>query len=369
MSYYGIKSILIIYLTYFLRIQDSIAVILFHMHTVITYLAPLVGATIADSYWGKYKTIKITAFIYVIGTFINSISAIPYGDLYNDSQTKILNAVVHILALIIMASGTGGIKPCIASFGGDQFNIQTETGRKQQNFFFDTFYFLLSIASVLALLLAPYLRTSTCGVFGTEDSCYFLAFIIPAGFMCVAISLLIFGNYQNYYIKLPPSGNNILFEGIKCFWYGVTGKTPEIDQVDLSLEPKDHQEKYKNSGKLPWIYGAYGKVENWIIRDVYYVLKTCLLVLPLCIFWAGFDLQGSRWTLQLVRMDGYLFGDALHLLPAQANLVNIGLILILIPISNLVCFLINSCFGRNVCTNLRKVAVGMVFTIDGCRSG
>ena len=37
------------------------------------------------------------------------------------------------------------------------------------------------------------------------------------------------------------------------------------------------------------------------------------MFLPMPLFWAAYDQQGSRWTLQAVRMNGYLT-DTLHLL-------------------------------------------------------
>ena len=42
------------------------------------------------------------------------------------------------------------------------------------------------------------------------------------------------------------------------------------------------------------------------IEDVRVVLKVLTLFLPLPVFWALFDQQGSRWTLQAILMDGQL---------------------------------------------------------------
>ena len=38
------------------------------------------------------------------------------------------------------------------------------------------------------------------------------------------------------------------------------------------------------------------------------VYNVAFMMLPLPIFWALFDQQGSRWTLQAARMDGNFFG-------------------------------------------------------------
>ena len=36
----------------------------------VCYFTPLIGAVVADSYWGKFKTIFILSIVYVIGMFL-----------------------------------------------------------------------------------------------------------------------------------------------------------------------------------------------------------------------------------------------------------------------------------------------------------
>ena len=80
------------------------------------------------------------------------------------------------------------------------------------------------------------------------------------------------------------------------------------------------------------------------------------MFLPMPLFWAAYDQQGSRWTLQAVRMNGYLT-ETLHLLPDQALIINPILILIFIPVFNYVYKLLEKCITL---TTLRKQNVGMV---------
>ena len=60
-------------------------------------------------------------------------------------------------------------------------------------------------------------------------------------------------------------------------------------------------------------------------------MRILFLYLPLPIFWALFDQQGSRWTLQATKMDGNLFGFY-RLKPDQIQVVNPLLIIVFIPI-------------------------------------
>ena len=81
---------------------------------------PLLGGAIADGHLGKFKTILYLSIVYGIGMIINAIAAIPFGS-YEDGDFRTPNAIFCILGLLIIAFGTGGIKPCVSSFGGDQF--------------------------------------------------------------------------------------------------------------------------------------------------------------------------------------------------------------------------------------------------------
>lgn len=67
-----------------------------------------------------------------------------------------------------------------------------------------------------------------------------------------------------------------------------------------------------------------------MVNDVKSVLKILLLFVPLPLFWALFDQQGSRWTFQATRMDGNI--GFTEIKPDQMQVVNPLLILIFIPI-------------------------------------
>ena len=96
-----------------------------------------------------------------------------------------------------------GIKPCVASFGGEQFKLPEQAD--QMGSFFSMFYasivsqllkhsFLLFYdislilqngGSLVSTALTPILRQNVA-CFG-QDSCYPLAFGVPAVLMCTAI--------------------------------------------------------------------------------------------------------------------------------------------------------------------------------------
>lgn len=68
-----------------------------------------------------------------------------------------------------------------------------------------------------------------------------------------------------------------------------------------------------------------------LIIDVKRVNRLLFLYIPLPLFWALFDQQGSRWTLQAGKMDGKL-SDSVSVKPDQMQAINAILIVIMIPI-------------------------------------
>lgn len=87
------------------------------------------------------------------------------------------------MGLSLIAIGTGGIKPCVAAFGGDQFRLPSQQQLLQQ--FFSVFYFTINLGGFVGMIFTPVLRKGiTC--FG-EDTCYAIGFGFPAILMLIAI--------------------------------------------------------------------------------------------------------------------------------------------------------------------------------------
>lgn len=91
-----------------------------------------------------------------------------------------------MIGLLLIAFGTGGIKPCVSAFGGDQFVLPQQEDQLQK--FFSIFYFAINSGSFISTFLTPILRETSCY---EQDSCYSLAFGVPAILMVVAIGNVI----------------------------------------------------------------------------------------------------------------------------------------------------------------------------------
>lgn len=90
-----------------------------------------------------------------------------------------------MIGLVLIAVGTGGIKPCVSAFGGDQFKMPEQA--KQLATFFSLFYMAINAGSLLSTTLTPILREDV-HCFG-EETCFSLAFGVPGALMVVSICM------------------------------------------------------------------------------------------------------------------------------------------------------------------------------------
>jgi dipeptide/tripeptide permease len=103
---------------------------------------------------------------------------------------------------LLVSIGTGGIKPCVASFGGDQFTEKHSP--KLLTSYFAIFYMCINIGSTFSSFLTP-LTMQYAG--------YAVAFAIPA--VVLLLSSLVFTVGYKAYKHVPPSKNNVFITFIK----------------------------------------------------------------------------------------------------------------------------------------------------------
>ncbi|KTG07058.1 hypothetical protein cypCar_00011630 [Cyprinus carpio] len=361
-SYYGMRAVLVLYFRYFLLWDDDLATSIYHAFVALCYLTPILGAIIADSWLGKFKTIIYLSIVYAIGQVTMAISTIhDITDANRDGTPD--NFTFHIalsmLGLILIALGTGGIKPCVAAFGGDQFQ---EHQSRQLNTFFSVFYLCINAGSLLSTLITPVLRAQECGIH-TQQQCYPLAFGVPAVLM--VISLVVFIAGSGMYVKTDPEGNIMWSFAIKNRFRHRSSSYPKREHwMDWANEKYD---VCHNPAISVHISLLSLNTEFWhetldgaklLIAQIKMVLKVLFLYIPLPMFWTLFDQKGSRWTLQATTMSGD-FG-AFILQPDQMQTVNPILILTLVPIMDRLIFpLIQKC-GLNF-SPLKRMTVGMLF--------
>ncbi|XP_069838562.1 solute carrier family 15 member 2 isoform X2 [Dendropsophus ebraccatus] len=327
-SFYGMKAVLTLYFVNYLHWSENLSTTVYHAFTGLCYFTPIIGAPIADSLLGKFNTIFWLSILYVIGHVIKSVGAIP------TVGSKEVHVALSMIGLIAIAFGTGGIKPCVSAFGGDQFNEEHVQERAK---FFSIFYLAINAGSLISTFVTPVLRGDV-QCFDTD--CYALAFGVPAALMFFALIVFVCGS--GMYKKYPPQGN-ILGSVFKCIGFAIKNR--------WNHRSKEHPKREH------WLDWASEKYPKKLITEVKMVTKVLFLYIPLPMFWALFDQQGSRWTLQATRMDTDFKGFVAQ--PDQIQILNPLLILILIPVFDLGIYPLLRLCKINL-KAVPKMAIGMI---------
>jgi POT family proton-dependent oligopeptide transporter len=300
-SYYGMKSILVIFLTQYLLIQKNQAVSDYHIFSAACYGFPILGAYISDRFWGKYKTILYLSIVYCIGhLFLALFEHNMYG---------------FYTGLGLIALGSGGIKPCVSAHVGDQFKPnQKEMLQKV----FNLFYFMINFGSVFSTLITPW----TLKAYGPS-----IAFGIPGILMFIATFIFWLG--RNEFVHIPP-----------------TGSDPHSPVKVLLAGLKNRSQGGFWAGAKKALQAAFGVGKVFI---------------AITIFWALFDQHGSSWVLQAKEMNlnVNILGWKTTLLPSQIPALNPLMVMCLIPLFIYVIYPgIEKVFKYEM-TPLRKMGWGM----------
>ncbi|MGI4805960.1 MAG: MFS transporter [Janthinobacterium lividum] len=318
-SFYGMRSIMVIFMvSQFFAHETSVianakAYNVYHNFSTLVYATPLLGAILADWFFGKYRVILIGSLVYTIGHFLLSIFDQSLGGFE--------------IGLIIIAFSAGAIKSCVSANVGDQFDHHNQ---HLMSTIYSWFYFSINAGSMVSLWLIPVIYKN----YGAS-----WAFGIPG--ILMAFATLIFFSGRKLYIKLPPRGINqdnfvfVSFYALKCKF---SKKTP-VKTAWACAEEK---------------YGAE-KVDS--IRAVWRVI-TVFAFIP--IFWSLWDMNGAEWVVQSQQLN-LDTGLGFSILPAQIQTVNAIFLLVLIPVFNYGFYPLAEKIGIKL-TPLRKIGFGLFVT-------
>jgi proton-dependent oligopeptide transporter, POT family len=149
-SFYGMKAILMLFMTKQLTnsagqldvMTTEQASVWIHNFNAAVYFTPLIGALVADLFWGKYKTILLLSIVYCAGHLVLALDNTRDGLLWG---------------LALIAAGAGGIKPCVSAHVGDQFGA---TNAHLLPKAFNWFYFSINLGSFFSMIITPWLRVN-----------------------------------------------------------------------------------------------------------------------------------------------------------------------------------------------------------------
>ncbi|KAJ4249473.1 hypothetical protein NW762_012330 [Fusarium torreyae] len=184
------------------------------------YFMPLLGAYVADQYWGRYKTISWALGIDIIGHLILIISAIP-PVIKNDGGA--LGAM--IIAIIVIGFGTGGFKPnvnpLIVEQLGEQY-MHVKTLKSGERVVVDPavtieriymwFYAFINIGALVGQVTM---------VFGEKYIGFWFSYTLPTILLCLCPIIMFFN--RNKYERRPPAGS-VLGPALKTWFLAQKGR-------------------------------------------------------------------------------------------------------------------------------------------------
>lgn len=296
------------------------------------YLTPIFGAIIADSYWGKYKTILRFAIVNVIGVFVLVVSSLPV----NIDNGWALPGL--LLAMVIIGLGTGGIKANVSPLIGEQYRNEkyrlVYTKNETQAIIspvvtiqsiFMVFYYCINVGC-LAPIITSYVEMKVD---------FWAAYLIPGVFFFFGMAALVMG--RNMYYCAPVKGSVVpdavavswlLFKerGNKCGTETASGDvsrdasrdtasdSPSRDSQesllsqDLEISPEEFITPVDTSISPRAMYVSKtsgNKYSAAFVQDIMVTLKACRVFLFYPVYWLVYGQMTSNFIAQAGQMNTY----------------------------------------------------------------
>jgi POT family proton-dependent oligopeptide transporter len=334
-SFYGMRNILTPFLVGTLLLgapaaeRAGLAKEVFHTFVIGVYFFPLLGGLISDRFFGKYRTVLWLSLVYVLGHACLA--------LFDDQRAG------FYAGLTLIAVGSGGIKPLVASFVGDQF---TQANKHLAKRVFEAFYWTINFGSFFASLLMPILLRSH----GPR-----VAFGIPGVLMLAAT--VVFWAGRNRYVNAPPAAPDphsfarVVRTALSAHVPGQRSNGTMLAFVGVALALAALGQMASLGFVAAFCLAlvallAFGGAGAWLgleraraahpgeavegVRAVLRVLVVFALVTP---FWSLFDQKASTWVLQADQMTKPDWFQS-----AQMQALNPALVMLLIPFNALVLY-------------------------------
>ncbi|EEF45005.1 nitrate transporter, putative [Ricinus communis] len=171
----GTVSNLIVYLTTVFNMKSITATTVINVFTGTVNAVPLIGAFISDSYLGRYKTLAIASMCSLLGMVVLTLTAgIPKLHPPKCAAIEIVRCVgptggqlgFLFVGLGFLVLGAGGIRPCNLAFGADQFNPNTESGKRGINSFFNWYYCTYTFGMMISTTFIVYVQSNVSWIIG-----------------------------------------------------------------------------------------------------------------------------------------------------------------------------------------------------------
>ena len=352
-SFYGMRNILTVFLVtsllQYLPEADraGAAKDVFHSFVIGVFFFPLLGGWLADRWFGKYHTIFWLSLIYCVGHLCLA--------LFESNRTGFYTG------LCLIALGSGGIKPCVAAFVGDQFD---QTNKHRAKVVFDAFYWIINFGSFFASLLMPIFLRNFGGA---------VAFGIPGALMFLSTLILWLGRKRYVLVPpAPPDPHSFLRVAWTALASGRAGLALVAVGISIALMAFLFMPSvgfvvsfcgalvaliaFGGTGVWLQLERARGRHPDEAVEGVRAVLRVLVLFFLVTPFWSLFDQKASTWVLQADAMTKPSWFQS-----SQMQALNPLLVMLLIPFNNLVLYPWLKRLGFEM-TALRRMTAGIAFS-------
>ncbi|RZC59587.1 hypothetical protein C5167_006892 [Papaver somniferum] len=171
MAYFGLSVNMVAFMFYVMHQPFSSSANAVNNFLGISQASSVLVGFLADAYLGRYWTIAIFTTIYLAGltgiTVCATVSVfVPnHADcdqlsllLGHCEQAKPWQMMYLYTALYITGFGAAGIRPCVSSFGADQFDENSKDYKSHLDRFFNFFYLSVTVGAIVAFTVIVYIQ-------------------------------------------------------------------------------------------------------------------------------------------------------------------------------------------------------------------
>ncbi|KAL6841965.1 hypothetical protein ACP4OV_028477 [Aristida adscensionis] len=230
MAFNGIATNLVVYLRSVLHggIASSASTVSLWYGT--SFFVPILGAAMADTYLGNYKTVLISLVMYLLGMLLMTIATfMPYTPVLCDMgrclSSNGTQTLLFFAGLYITAVGCGGVRSALLPFGADQFNNENSLDIKKRRNFFSSFYICVIFGVITSGTIIVWVQENVSWAigYGIATACIGLTLIgflagtpifqqrEPCGSPVKSIFQVIVASFRNMSLEVPAD-SSLLYE-------------------------------------------------------------------------------------------------------------------------------------------------------------
>ncbi|XP_027153906.1 protein NRT1/ PTR FAMILY 6.1 [Coffea eugenioides] len=171
MAYFGLSVNMVAFMFYVMHRPFSSSANAVNIFLGISQASSVFGGFLADAYLGRYWTIAIFATIYLAGLTGITLCASMNFFLPNQEQcdqialllgncepAKPWQMLYLYIVLYVTGFGAAGIRPCVSSFGADQFDERSRDYQSHLDRFFNFFYLSVTVGAIVAFTAVVYVQ-------------------------------------------------------------------------------------------------------------------------------------------------------------------------------------------------------------------